>query len=33
MGYIRNIHTNQPTGEHVKLPGHEIELYHEKIAY
>ena len=29
IGYIRNLHTNQPTGEHVKLPGH--ELYHLKV--
>ena len=22
IGYIRNLHTNQPTGEHFNLPGH-----------
>ena len=26
IGYIRNLHTNQPTGEHFNLPRH--ELYH-----
>ena len=29
IGYIRNLHTNQPTGEHFNLPGH--ELYHLKV--
>ena len=28
--YIRNLHTNQPTGEHFNLPGH--ELYHLKVS-
>ena len=30
IGYIRNLHTNQPTGEHFNLPGH--ELYHLKVS-
>ena len=30
IGYIRNLHTNQPTGEHLNLPGH--ELYHLKVS-
>ena len=29
FSYIRNLHTNQPTGEHFNLPGH--ELYHLKV--
>ena len=29
-GYIRNLHTNQPTGEHFNLPG--PELYHLKVS-
>ena len=29
IAYIRNLHTNQPTGEHFNLPGH--ELYHLKV--
>ena len=29
IGYIRNLHTNQPTGEHFNLSGH--ELYHLKV--
>ena len=24
IGYIRNLHTNKPTGEHFNLPGHEL---------
>jgi len=24
IGYIRNLHTNQPTGEHLNFPGHEL---------
>ena len=30
FGYIRNLHTNLPTGEHFNLPGH--ELYHLKVS-
>ena len=30
IGYIRNLHTNQPTGEHFNIPGH--ELYHLKVS-
>ena len=30
LSYIRNLHTNQPTGEHFNLPGH--ELYHLKVS-
>ena len=30
IGYIRNLHTNQPTGEHFNLPGH--ELFHLKAS-
>ena len=30
IDYIRNLHTNQPTGEHFNLPGH--ELYHIKVS-
>ena len=30
IGYIRNLHTNQPTGEHFNLPRH--ELYHLKVG-
>jgi len=30
LSYIRNLHTNQPTGEHFYLPGH--ELYHLKVS-
>ena len=30
IGYIRNLHTNQPTWEHFNLPGH--ELYHLKVS-
>ena len=36
IGYIRNLHTthtNQPTGEHFNLPGHELhELYYLKVS-
>ena len=30
IGYIRNLHTNQPRGEHFNHPGH--ELYHLKVS-
>jgi len=30
IGYIRNLHSKQPTGEHFNLPGH--ELYHLKVS-
>ena len=30
IGYIRNHHTNQPTGEYFNLPGR--ELYHLKVS-
>ena len=30
IGYIRNLHTNQPTVEHFNLPGH--ELYNLKVS-
>ncbi len=30
LSYIRNLHTNQPTGEHFNLPRH--ELYHLKVG-
>ena len=30
IGYIRNLHKNQPTGEHFNLSGH--ELYHLKVS-
>jgi len=30
IGYIRNLHTNQPTGEHFNFPGH--KLYHLKVC-
>ena len=30
IGYIRNLHTNQPTGEHFNLHGH--ELYYLKVS-
>ena len=30
IGFIRNLHRNQSTGEHFNLPGH--ELYHLKVS-
>ena len=30
IGSIRNLHTNQPTGDHFNLSGH--ELYHLKVS-
>ena len=30
IGYIRNLHINQPTGEHFNIPGH--ELYNLKVS-
>ena len=30
IGYIRNLHTNQSTGEHFDLSGY--ELYHLKVS-
>ena len=30
IGYIRDLHTIQPTGEHFNLPGH--ELYYLKVS-
>ena len=30
IGYIRNLHTNQPTGEQFNLP--QYELYHIKVS-
>jgi len=30
IGYIRNLHSKQPTGEHFNLPGH--ELYCLKVS-
>ena len=33
IGQIRNLHTNQPTGEHFNLPGHELQHLKVSVLY